>query len=65
MEHRPVVERDIDPAQKIHPDMPNHAANEAEFLALVNDGVADIEAGRTVQFETVAAKLRRKMYGRA
>ncbi len=65
MEHPNAIEHDTDPAQKIYPDMPNHAANEAEFLALVEEGVADIDAGRTVPFEAVAAKLRRKIYGQA
>ena len=45
--------------------MPNHAANEAEFLALVDEGLADIDAGHTVPFETVAANLRRKIYSQA
>ncbi len=49
MKHPRVIEHDADPAQKIYPDMPNHAANEAEFLALVDEGLADINAGRTVR----------------
>ena len=65
MEHPRVIEHDADPSQKIYPDMPNHAANEAEFLALVDEGLADIDAGRTVPFEAVAAKFRRKIYGQA
>ena len=63
MEPSEVAERAADPAQKLYPDMPNHAASEDGFLALVDEGLADMEAGRTVPFETVAAKLRGKMYG--
>ena len=48
-----------DPAQTIYPDMPCYVANEAEFIAAVDVGLADIEAGRTVPFDVVAAKLRR------
>ena len=65
MDHPSIIEHDADPAQKIHPDLPNHAADEAEFLALVDEGLADIDAGRTAPFEAIAVKLRRKIYGQA
>jgi hypothetical protein len=38
--------------------MPNHAANEAEFLALVDEGLANIAADYTVPLVTVATSLR-------
>jgi predicted transcriptional regulator len=56
---------DTDPARAIHPDLPNHVATDAELIAAVQEGLADIEAGRTVPFETVAAELRRMIHGKA
>ncbi len=49
---------------KIYPDMPNYADTEAAFLAAVEIGFADLDAGRTVSFEEVAAEFRRN-YGKA
>ena len=51
-------------ATRIHPEMPNHVGSEAELLAALAEGDADIEAGRTVSFEEVAAELRGN-YGKA
>jgi hypothetical protein len=43
---------------KIYPDMPNYVGTEAAFLAAVEIGIADLDAGRTVSFEEVAAEYR-------
>ncbi len=43
----------------MYPDMPNHVGTEAEFLAAVEIGLADLDAGRTVSFEVLVAKYRR------
>ena len=53
-----------DIAAGVFSDMPNHVANEAELLAALALGDADIEAGQAVPFEEVAAELRRN-YGQA
>ena len=63
MEHREAVEREADPAEKVIQTMPNFAGGETAFLALVDEGLADIEAGRVVPFDVVAARFRRKGYG--
>jgi predicted transcriptional regulator len=44
---------------RIYPDMPNYVDSEAEFLAAVDKGLADIRAGRTVAFADVAAEFSR------
>jgi len=44
--------------------MPNYVGTEAEFLAAVESGLADLDASRTVSFEEVAAEFRRN-YGKA
>ena len=46
-------------ATEIYPDMPNYVGTEAEFLAAVDKGLANLRAGRTVAFEDVAAEFRR------
>ena len=46
-------------ATRIDPGMPNFVGNEAEFVAAVEIGLADIKAGRTVSLEDVTAELRR------
>ena len=51
-------------ATRTYPDMPNHVGSEAELLAALAEGDADIEAGRTVSFEEIAAELRGN-YGKA
>jgi predicted transcriptional regulator len=49
--------------QAIHPGMPCYVANDAEFIAAVEIGLADLAAGRTVPFAEVAAEFRRT-YGK-
>ncbi len=43
---------------RIYPDMPNHAATEAEFIALVEAGIASFEAVPTFDLAAVAAEIR-------
>ncbi len=50
--------------QDVLPDMPCYVATETEFLAAVDVGLADIEAGRTVAFDTFAANMRRAIRNR-
>ena len=45
-------------ATRIYPDMSNHVGSEAELLATLAEGDADIAAGRIVSFEDIAAELR-------
>ncbi len=44
--------------------MPGYVGSEAELLAALAVGDADIEAGETLSFEEVAVELRRN-YGKA
>jgi predicted transcriptional regulator len=44
---------------EIYPDMGNYVGTAAEFLAAVDKGLADLDAGRTVSFEEVAAEFQR------
>ena len=57
-------DHDDEAATRIYPDMPNYVGTEAAFVAAVEEGLADIRAGRTVPFAEVAAELRRN-YGKA
>jgi predicted transcriptional regulator len=65
MAQRKIIHDDADPAQKIYPDLPNYVATEAEFIAAVEVGLAEIDAGQTVPFDIVAADLRRTIHGKA
>ena len=50
---------DDEAATRIYPDMPSYVGSEAAFLAAVDKGLADLDAGRTVSFADVAAEFRR------
>jgi predicted transcriptional regulator len=50
---------DEEAATQIYSDMPNYVGSEAEFLAAVEVGLADLDAGRTVSSEVLVAKYRR------
>ena len=44
--------------------MRNHAATEAEFIALVEEGIKSYEAGPTFDLEAVDAELRDMLLAR-
>ena len=45
------------PDTTIYPDMPCYVANDAEFRAAVEVGLADARAGRLVSFDAVKARF--------
>ncbi len=54
--HKPA---DDEAATRIYPDMPIYAGSEADFVAAVEKGLADIRAGRTVSHDEIVAEFRR------
>lgn len=48
MPQRKITRANADPARKIHPDLPNHVATWAQFIAAAEEGVASLEKGPTV-----------------
>jgi|GEM_PF-5634139 hypothetical protein len=65
MVQRKIIHDDADPARKIYPDMPNYFSNDAEFIALVEEGIASLEEGPTVDHATLFAELRQVAHGKA
>ena len=57
----------IEPADgtEIFPDLPYHAANEAEFVALVEVGLASLKIGPNLSLEDVEIEVRRLLYSKA
>ncbi len=49
---------------RIYPDIPNHAATEAEFIALVEAGLASFEAVPTFDLAAIAAEIRDMLNGK-
>ncbi len=51
-------------ATRVYPDMPTYVGCEDGFLAAVDVGIVDLDAGRTVSCKDVADEFRRN-YSRA
>ena len=49
----------------VFPDLPCHAADDAEFAALVKTGLASLEAGPNLTLEDVEKELRSLLHSKA
>jgi len=65
LQERKIIDSDTDAARKIYPDLPCHVANEAEFIAAVDAGIASLEDGPAVDHSVLFAELRQIIHGKA
>ena len=58
------IHDDEAPEQRIYPDLPNYAPDDATFRRLVREGIASFEAGPTASLEQIEAELHEIIHGK-